>query len=438
MSLLVYRICTLLTQVLADVPLGTNLGLLHLLVALMSGRFLAARGAVFAALDSLGLAPAAVHRASAALSYGRWNTADLLTRWQQAVRHEGRFVPVCYEGVRVRACDLTAFFRPHLQGLDSKHYLSTAGKALPAVVFGLCVQVGRIGSLRFALPTLLVRRKPGESDSALQTRLVTQAARTLAPEEALAVDAGFPLPDLLAVQNLRFVARARRNQTARRKELPAYKGRGRRPERGDLVRPLAGTRAGKDIAATPPDATARWRDGTHRLHAQLWNDLVLPDAKPGSPTFRLVAIYDPRYKEPLLLATNLSVSAWALWRLYKERWGVEHLPLAAKPLLGCERANVFGQESRFRLPELALLAGNILAYVAATSPPVACGFWDRAARPTCGRLRRVLGRVHCKDLPTLAGQLRKKNSVTTHLKTGVDAHRRHKAQPTLQQAAQAA
>ena len=41
MSSLVYRICTLLTQVLADVPVGTNLGLLHLLIALMSGRFLA-------------------------------------------------------------------------------------------------------------------------------------------------------------------------------------------------------------------------------------------------------------------------------------------------------------------------------------------------------------------------------------------------------------
>ncbi len=438
MSLLVYRICTLLTQVLEDVPLGTNLGLLHLFLALMSGRFLHARGAVFAALDSLGLAPAAVRRSSAALCYGGWNTADLLARWQQTVIQEGRFVAACYEGVRPVACDLTAFFRPHLQGLDSKHYVSTAGKALPAVCFGLGVAVGRIGNMRFALPRLFVRRKAGESESDLQTRLVAQAARTLAACEALIVDAGFALADLLTAENLRFVARARANQTARRSELPAYKGRGRRPTRGDIVRPLARTRAGKDIAATPCDATARWHDGAHRLTAQIWNNLVLPDAKPGVPTFRLVAIYDPRYKEPLLLATNLSVSAWALWRLYKERWGVEHLPLAAKPLLGCERAYVWGQESRFRLPELALLAGNLLSYVAATSQPVASGFWDRAARPTGGRLRRVLGQVHCADLPDLAAQLRKKNSVTAHLKTGVDAHRRHKAQATPQQAAQAA
>jgi len=55
MSALVYRICALLAPVLACVPLGTNLGLLHLIFALISGRFLAARGAVFPALASLGL-----------------------------------------------------------------------------------------------------------------------------------------------------------------------------------------------------------------------------------------------------------------------------------------------------------------------------------------------------------------------------------------------
>ena len=79
-----------------------------------------------------------------------------------------------------------------------------------------------------------------------------------------------------------------------------------------------------------------------------------------------------------------------------------------------------------RLPELALLAGNILSYVAASSAPVASGFWDRAARPTCGRLRRALGRVHFSDLPVQGGQIRKKNAVTAHLPKGVKAHRRVK------------
>lgn len=141
-------------------------------------------------------------------------------------------------------------------------------------------------------------------------------------------------------------------------------------------------------------------------------------------SLRCVVIHAPRYKRPLVLTTNLSVSAYALWRLYKERWPIEQLPLAAKQMLGAERSFVFGKESRWRLPELALLAGHVLSYVAATGQPVACGFWDRCARPTCGRLRRLLSQLHFADLPDTAGHVRKKNSVCAHLRTGVSAHRR--------------
>ncbi len=145
---------------------------------------------------------------------------------------------------------------------------------------------------------------------------------------------------------------------------------------------------------------------------------------------------------------NLNLSAYALWRLYRDRWAIEQLPLSAKPMLGTERAFVFGAKSRFRLPELALLAGSVLSlagsvlsYVAATSAPVASGFWDRAARPTCGRLRRALVRMHCEhyeELPVLGEQLRKKNSVTRHLKKGIASHKRHKAEHAPSSVAQAA
>jgi len=87
---------------------------------------------------------------------------------------------------------------------------------------------------------------------------------------------------------------------------------------------------------------------------------------------------------------------------------------------------VFGGESRHRLPELALLAGNVLAYVAATAAAIATGFWDRCCRPTCGRLRRVLLRVDFSEIPMPEGELRKKASVTAHLPKGVQGHRRQK------------
>lgn len=438
MSATVYRIYALLCQVLARVPVGTNLGLLHLLVALLSGRFLSARGAVFPALASLQMPNAAVRRSEAALCYGRWQVADLLVCWQRVVKEEGQFVPACIENICPVACDLTAFFRTHLRGLGSAHYQSTAGKALPALPFALVARVGYVGKQRLSLPTQIVRLQAGQSESALQQQAVRQAGQELADDQALLVDAGFPVAGLLDAEVARFVARDAHNVTFRRNALPAYKGRGRRPERGEIVRPLARRYGDKEIAATPPDQSAAWHDGNVAVRADLYEGLTLPDRKPGGVCLRCIVVHDPRYKRPLVLTTNLSVSAHAVWRLYKERWGIEQVPLAAKQMLGAERAFVFGKESRWRLPELALLAGNILSYVAATSQPVSSGFWDRCARPTCGRLRRLLALVHFQDLPAWAGQVRKKNSITAHLRTGVSAHRRTKAAQDIRMLAKAA
>ena len=127
------------------------------------------------------------------------------------------------------------------------------------------------------------------------------------------------------------------------------------------------------------------------------------------------------------LVSNLPVSAYHLWQLYRDRWPIEQMPLAAKQMLGAERAFVFGQESRYRLPELALLTGNVLSYIAATVPAVTTGFWDRCCRPTCGRLRRYLERLIFSELPLPEDQFRKKASITDHLPKGVLAHRRRKA-----------
>jgi hypothetical protein len=117
--------------------------------------------------------------------------------------------------------------------------------------------------------------------------------------------------------------------------------------------------------------------------------------------------------------------------MYRDRWPVEGLPLWAKQMLGAARQFVFAAESRQRLPEVVLLAGSILAYTAATQPALPTGFWDRAPRPTSGRLRRVLryrsmAQVHFQDLQELPQQLRKKQSPTAHLPKGVCGHRRQK------------
>jgi hypothetical protein len=432
MSTIVYRISLLLGAILADVPVGTNLGLFWLLWALLSGRFLLSRGAVFPALADGGLSADAVRRSGAALAYGRWAIVTLVRAWHQVVEQEGRWQAHGYEGFRPVACDLVGFFRPRLSGCLGKHYQSGADKALPAIVLAVVAAVGSVGKVRLPLVRLLLRAERSDrSEAELQRRALTQAGATLQADEVLVVDAGFGVASLLTGGVPRFVARVARNFTARRNVLPAYTGRGRRPAYGERVRPLPRTHKGRTIAASPPDATAQWVVAGRTIKAQIWDNLVLSTAQPGAPAFRCAVIHDPRYQEPWVLATNLPVSAYALWCLYRDRWPIEQMPLAAKQMVGAHRAFVFGDESRHRLPELALLAGNVLAYAAATATAMATGFWDRCCRPTCGRLRRVLLRVDFSAIPVPEGPLRKKASVTAHLPKGVQGHRRQTGVLTL-------
>lgn len=427
MSVIVYRIVALLCQILAPVPLGTNLGLLHLLWAMLSGRFLLSRGAVVSALHAMGLPDPAVRRSEAALAYGRFQIGDLIDVWYQNLRMDAHFLDHCYEGIRPVACDLSGFFRPRLEECFGKHYTSTANKALPAVVLGLIASVGSVGKQRLGGLRLLLRQEAGETEARLQKRLLARLKTLLAQGEAAILDAGFEIAEVLACGLHRFVVRGATNFSARRNYLPPYKGKGCRPKYGEYVRPLSRRYKDHEIPATPPDATARWKEGRYEIRASLFEDLVLSEAKPGSPSFRCVVIFDPRYKEALVLLSDLKVTAYALWRLYRDRWPIEQLPLAAKQMLGAQRSFVFGKQSRQRLPELALLAGNVLSFAAACHAPISTGFWDRCARPTCGRLRRALARIDFSDLALPVGQIRKKASVTAHLPTGVRGHRRQKA-----------
>ena len=85
---------------------------------------------------------------------------------------------------------------------------------------------------------------------------------------------------------------------------------------------------------------------------------------------------------------------------------------------------LFAKESIQPLLELALLAGSIQSFLAATLPVTATGFRDRNPRRTPGRLRRVLlGQLFPSSYP-LAERIRKKGSATEHLPKGILGHRR--------------
>ena len=264
--------------------------------------------------------------------------------------------------------------------------------------------------------------------------VLSQAATELAPDEAAVVDPhspcswgkcrGFTVRKLHAAGVPRWVSRVPRNFTARRGAPPEYGGKGRRPSRGVLVRPLARTRKGQTLPATPPDRTETLLFAGRSIQADIWNELCLPQAEAAASAFQCVVFRDPAYSEPWVLATNLVLPAAELLAFYHERWPIEQVPLTAKQLIGAQRQFVFADEARQRLPELALFAGSLLMYLAATHPAQPTGFWDRAARPTAGRLRRVLAQLDISKTAPLPWQLRKKKSVTDHLPKGIQAHRR--------------
>jgi hypothetical protein len=371
------------------------------------------------------LAPTTVRRAWAAFADGSWSVTRLIVAFQSLVRREGRWQACRCGGYRVVAVDTVGFFRPRLKGCATKHFLSQAGEALPAIPFGLIANVGAVGSQTVPVVRQIVRAPTARaSEAEIVTAVLLQVAQQLAPDEAAVVDRGFSLRKVQTAQVPRWICRVPKNFTARRATPPTYGGKGRRPSRGVIVRPLARKHKTKTLAATPPDRTETFFLAGRTLRVERWENLCAVTAGTSPEIFQCLVVYDPAYKEPWVLATNLVLSAGDARAFYHARWPIEQVPLTAKQLIGTHRQFVSAAASRQRLPELSLLAATILMYLAATYPAQPTGFWDRAPRPTAGRLRRVIAQLDISKSAPLPQQLRKKASVTDHLPKGINAHRR--------------
>lgn len=418
-----------LANLVKDLPVGTNSALYQFLWMLVSGKLHSSRGAIYPGLQSIGLEPAEVRRTWNGFRYGAWSIGVLLLAWKVYVEGQGQWQAHRHAGYVAKAVDVTAYWRPSVEGLKSKHYKAEAGKAVAAVPMGLIGRVGSIDGQRFAVLTDIVRADLQEaSESKLIACLLERVAQGLDKDEIAIFDAGFDVQQLFDAKIPRFVVRLAKNFTARRNfVVPNDTGRPR--QYGERVRPLTRSYKTKPIAATTSDRSETWQSQGLEFRAEIWHDLVLPTCKanPDNLTFTVAAIYDPRYQEPWLLACPLKLSGETFWHLYLDRWPIEQLPLAAKHMVGANRQFVFAPESCQRLPELSLLAGSIQTYLAASLPPMPTGFWDRKPKRTPGRLRRALEQVHFSDLPNpFPHQIRKKASVHSHLPKGIQAHRRQK------------
>lgn len=414
------KLLVILTE---GISVGTNLAFVQFMWMLVSGALLPNRGAIFPALKAIGLTDEATRRAWVAFRKGVWKIAIVLRIWQAHIEGFAGWQVHRHEGYVVIAVDITAFWRPALQGCPSKHYHPSANRALPAVIFGIVGKVGEINGQRIACPRAFQRVHPKDtSEKQLWRDLLRFVSKTLAKDEIVAVDAGVKISALQAAEIGRYVVRLAVNFTARRNQLAEYSGQGRKPIYGELIRPLA--RAGKDktktIAASQPDQVEIWVENGREIRARIWTNLVLPKVKSDkqNKTFHVYAIYDPKHTTPWVLATPLLLKAETVKAIYQDRWPVEQIPLAAKQMVGAHRQFVYAKESVQRLPELALLAGSVLTFLAAITPAMPTGFWDLKPKRTPGRFRRkLMGKPFPETYP-FPPQLRKKASVTAHLPKG--------------------
>jgi hypothetical protein len=218
----VYRVMTLLANLVAPLPIGTNLALLHLLWMMLSGRLLHCRGAVIPGVSATGLPDPAVRRAWAALGGGAWSADRLLDQWCTIVAAEGQWQPHCYGGYHPVAADITGFWRPRLVGCPTQHDDATAGKALPAIPVGIVARIGSAGGQRLGLPLALVRADPANPSPRTHLRtLVERAVALCQPDDALVADREFGVAVFQQTQWGAWVVRLVKNFTARRATPPA-------------------------------------------------------------------------------------------------------------------------------------------------------------------------------------------------------------------------
>jgi hypothetical protein len=368
-----------LEQVVKGLPVGTNLALLHLLWTIITGSFLSSRGALFPALQRCGFSPAASYRSWQAMAQGSWGIGRLVKNWRGYVAEQGRWQANRYEGYRPLAIDITAFWRPRLQGWKGKFFHGIAQRALKGVGFGLLVQVGQVDGHRIPLLKAIIPASfQTESQDEFKQVVLWHAQQHLAEDEVAVHDAGASVADMHAHALPRFVLRLACNCTARRNQLPRNL-RGRPAEYGRIVRPLARQHKGNILPATPPDVKTAFSYAGRTIAVHGWHGLVRREQKvsPDHETYSIWVFFDPLYQTPLVVGTNLSALPCTIFRLYLDRWPVEQVPLVAKQTLGLHRHFVWALLSCLRLPALALLVANILTYLAAVLPPLPTGFWDR-------------------------------------------------------------
>ena len=448
-----YRILELIEQLVSVASKGTALGLSDLASAMFSGHFIESGGAVTPAIETFlhrqiedaEEREARTRRGAKALTYGSYNLKELMNKLQDLIKAEGVWKPTTVQGYRMTSVDFTGFRRVAVEKLKTKTYFSDANSAVHAVPVGMIASVGEVNGHRVALlknatvPDLTV------NDETKRTKqLYKQVAAELEDDEMAVFDAGFSLVQAVeaGISNclIRLAKNAAFGATAGKiPERTSDKGPTPSQYKAEIVRPLERKHGDKTLPATKADETHTFinEDG-QEIRVDIWNKLYFLERQLKTVSnkrkkkelrhtpIKVMAITTPGYDEPLLVGTPvLELEPESAPKIYTARWPVEGLPQTGKYILsgGGGTHYVHHPTAMERLPVLSLLFGSLLKYAAATLPPFRTGFWDRAAKPTYGRLLRHFKKV---GIP-LSGELFKKESFTAHLPVGYEAIRLSRA-----------
>ena len=265
--------------VVKPIGIGTNLALLHLIWAMVSGAFLPSRGAVHTALKMSGRTDEETQRAGNALRVGQWQISELIDRWRTWVIQHGNWEKRTFEGWYAVSCDAVVFPRLKLKGLLAKMYRGVFGKAIPAIGFGVVVEVGHYAGERVPLLFKIVRcQNIKQSESQLKKDLMCAGAKSLGEKGVLIHDAGAGIKDVQHAGAERYIIRLATNCVARWPHMPSEPHGNRKY--GEKIRPLERTSKGVVTPATN-DATEiiSFEHQGRIIEAHHWQGVVGDDDK---------------------------------------------------------------------------------------------------------------------------------------------------------------
>ena len=393
-----------------DVASRHQSGPVVLVVGAVERRLFEQPGCGVSALLALGLSAAQIRRSSQAMRTGVWSSDELVLRWQAWVAAHSSWRPDTYEGYQPLAVDITAFWRPRLQGWLGKFFYRVAP--------GRQRHWFRVGGPSWPQrrPTLAAAQADHPRRAGYAHREPVQGPgaqagwERVAAHEVVVHDAGATLADMQTAQVARYVVRLDRNCTARRNVLPSRSGRQGRPtEYGAHVRPLARSYKAHQLAATPPDVMTQFIHAGRSIQVEGWRNVVRSDQKVAAANALLTiwVYHDPLYQDPLVLGTNLTAQAATIFQCIRplagrrSATGVQAVTGPAPPVCNCGRGTFPPAGTGPPGGEHPGAFGGGLARTAT-------GFWDRQPRRTPGRLRRVLGQAGFPKEYPLAGRIREK------------------------------